>query len=306
MSLALTFLIALALAAGSVAVSAWLINRRRQAIVGRALAGNEVGVVARRSALLAAHRLREPLSVRLLRWFPSFEIKDSRYAEKLTYAGFDDAAAPFLYLSARVILLVTLPTVAMLIFPWTSTEQVLLVGFGWMLVAWIMPRALLARFARRRQDRIRRGLPDALDLLVVCVEAGISIDAAILRVAKELALPFPDLARELVILNRKTNAGITREDALRALWTRTGVEELRILSSSLIQSDKWGTSITKVLRVSAATFRRKRRQYVEKRVAMAPVKMTLPLVTLILPALFIIVMGPAMLQLMSSLRGLAK
>ena len=106
-----------------------------------------------------------------------------------------------------------------------------------------------------------------------------------------------------MIVNRKTNAGITREEALRGLWTRTGVDELRTLSSSLIQSEKWGTSITKVLRVSAHTFRRKRRQTAEKRVALAPVKMTFPLVTLIMPAMFIIILGPAILQLIESLRG---
>jgi tight adherence protein C len=149
-------------------------------------------------------------------------------------------------------------------------------------------------------------LPDALDLLVVCVEAGISLDAAILRVAKELSFTYPDLSRELLVVNRKTNAGVTREEAIRGLWSRTGVEDLRSLSTSLIQTEKWGTSITKVLRVAAVTLRRKRRQHAEKRVALAPVKMTFPLVTMILPALFIIILGPAVLQVISSLAAAAR
>jgi tight adherence protein C len=160
---------------------------------------------------------------------------------------------------------------------------------------------VLERLARVRQERIRHALPDALDLLVVCVEAGISLDAAILRVARELSLTYPDLASELLVVNRKTNAGVTREEAIRGLWSRTGVDDLRSLATSLIQTEKWGTSITKVLRVAAATLRRKRRQHAEKRVALAPVKMTFPLVALILPALFIIILGPAMLQVVSSL-----
>jgi tight adherence protein C len=125
-------------------------------------------------------------------------------------------------------------------------------------------------------------------------------------VAKELAFTYPDLSRELLVVNRKTNAGVTREEAIRGLWSRTGVEDLRSLSTSLIQTEKWGTSITKVLRVAAVTLRRKRRQHAEKRVALAPVKMTFPLVTMILPALFIIILGPAVLQVISSLAAAAR
>jgi tight adherence protein C len=125
-------------------------------------------------------------------------------------------------------------------------------------------------------------------------------------VAKELSFTYPDLSRELLVVNRKTNAGVTREEAIRGLWSRTGVEDLRSLSTSLIQTEKWGTSITKVLRVAAVTLRRKRRQHAEKRVALAPVKMTFPLVTMILPALFIIILGPAVLQVISSLAAAAR
>ena len=95
---------------------------------------------------------------------------------------------------------------------------------------------------------------------MVCVEAGISLDAAILRVAKDLTYVHPELADELLVVSRKTNAGMTREDALRGLWDRTGVDEVRTLVASLVQSEKWGSSSSRVLRVSAETLRRKRRQ----------------------------------------------
>jgi tight adherence protein C len=132
---------------------------------------------------------------------------------------------------------------------------------------------------------------------VVCVEAGTSLDAAILRVAKELRIAHPDLAHELAVVNRLTNAGMQRDQALRGLWQRTGVLDIRALVSSLIQSEKWGTSIATVLRVSAETLRRKRRQDAERRAKMAPLKMTFPLLFFILPALFTVILGPAVVQI---------
>ena len=303
-SLSLLLLAGILLMALATAAYAWVANTRRQALVGRTAAGTD-SARARRSALLTVDGERgEKLSARLLKRFPSLRVEDSKYAEQLVRAGFEGPAAPILYASARIGSLLVLPALALLVLPHESTSTGILIAMAWLIVAWALPRGILARIVRQRQERIRRALPDALDLLVVCVEAGISIDAAILRVAREMVLPYPDLGRELMIVNRKTNAGITRDEALRGLWNRTGVDELRTLSSSLIQSEKWGTSITKVLRVSAHTFRRKRRQTAEKRVALAPVKMTFPLVTMILPALFIAILGPAILQLIESLRGI--
>jgi tight adherence protein C len=143
-------------------------------------------------------------------------------------------------------------------------------------------------------------LPDALDLLVVCVEAGISLDAAILRVAKDLIYVHPDLARELLVLNRKTNAGVTREEALRGLWERTGVEEIRTLVTSLVQSEKWGSSSARVLRIASETLRRKRQHWAEKRAATAPLKMVVPMALLIFPALFVVILGPAVLKIVGA------
>ena len=303
MTLALLFLIALGVTSLGVAAYTFVVDRRRQALVQRAL-GVTDAEVSRRSALLGAARKKERRAS-VLRQIPT-GLENAKYTQRLVFAGYDGPTAPAVFAAARLGTLIIVPTAVGLAMVSAPLSLLLVLVPGAALIAWILPIAVLARLVRARQDRIRHGLPDALDLLVVCVEAGISLDAAILRVAKELSFTYGDLSRELLVVNRKTNAGVTREEAIRGLWSRTGVEDLRTLSTSLIQTEKWGTSITKVLRVAAVTLRRKRRQHAEKRVALAPVKMTFPLVTMILPALFIIILGPAMLQVISSLGAVAR
>jgi tight adherence protein C len=303
MTLALIFLIGLGIVSLGVATYTYVIDRRRQAMLDRAL-GVTNAEASRRSALLRATKKKERRAS-VLKQLPT-GLEHSRYAQKLIYAGYDSATAPAVFAVARLVTLILLPTLVALTLVNAPIALLIVLVPGTALIAWVLPLAVLERLLRTRQDRLRRGLPDALDLLVVCVEAGISLDAAILRVARELSFSYPDLSSELLVVNRKTNAGVTREEAIRGLWSRTGVDDLRTLSTSLIQTEKWGTSITKVLRVAAATLRRKRRQHAEKRVALAPVKMTFPLVTMILPALFIIILGPAVLQVISSLAAAAR
>jgi tight adherence protein C len=236
------------------------------------------------------------LTARLEAWAKNRE-ESEELQHKLIQAGFESASAPAIYFLVRVSSMVLLPLLALLVIP--RTQFMLFVaslGLG-VFLGMIFPVAMLDRLVRLRQDRIKRSVPDALDLLVVCVEAGTSLDAAILRVAKELRLAHPDLAHELAVVNRLTNAGLARDEALRGLWKRTGVLDIRALVSSLIQSEKWGTSIATVLRVAAETLRRKRRQDAEKRAKMAPLKMTFPLLFFILPALFAVILGPAVVQI---------
>jgi tight adherence protein C len=303
MTLALLFLIALGVTSLGVAAYTFVVDRRRQALLQRAL-GVTDAEVSRRSALLGAAKKKERRDS-VLKQLP-VGLENSKFTQKLIFAGYDGPVAPAVFAATRLATLIILPTAIGLVMVSSPLPLLLIMVPGAALIAWILPIAVLERLVRSRQDRIRHGLPDALDLLVVCVEAGISLDAAILRVAKELSFTYGDLSRELLVVNRKTNAGVTREEAIRGLWSRTGVEDLRSLSTSLIQTEKWGTSITKVLRVAAVTLRRKRRQHAEKRVALAPVKMTFPLVTMILPALFIIILGPAVLQVISSLAAAAR
>ena len=303
MTFALLFLIGIGITSLGVAAYTFVIDRRRQALVERALGVTNVEA-SRRSALLRATRKKERRAS-VLKQLPT-GLEHSKYAQKLIYAGYDGGTAPAVFSVARLVTLLILPTAVALALINAPMALLMVLIPGTALIAWVLPIAVLERLSRARQDRIRHGLPDALDLLVVCVEAGISLDAAILRVARELSFSYPDLSSELLVVNRKTNAGVTREEAIRGLYSRTGVDDLRSLSTSLIQTEKWGTSITKVLRVAAATLRRKRRQHAEKRVALAPVKMTFPLVTMILPALFIIILGPAVLQVISSLAAAAR
>ena len=239
-------------------------------------------------------RVRE----RLESWAKQRE-ESEELQHKLIQAGFESPTAPAIYFVARISCMVMLPLVAILIIPRTQfTLFVMTLALG-VFLGMIFPVAMLDRLVRLRQERVKKSVPDALDLLVVCVEAGTSLDAAILRVAKELRLAHPDLAHELAVVNRLTNAGMPRDEALRGLWKRTGVLDIRALVSSLIQSEKWGTSIATVLRVAAETLRRKRRQDAERRAKMAPLKMTFPLLFFILPALFAVILGPAVVQIIN-------
>jgi tight adherence protein C len=303
MTLAILFLIALGVTSLGVAAYTFVIDRRRQALMERALGVTDVEV-SRRSALIRSAKKKERRAS-VLKQLP-VGLEHSKFSQKLLYAGYEGPTAAAVFAAARLATLIIVPTAAALTLASFPVGLLMVLVPGAALISWILPIAVLERLVRTRQDRIRHGLPDALDLLVVCVEAGISLDAAILRVARELSFSYPDLSRELLVVNRKTNAGVTREEAIRGLWSRTGVDDLRALATSLIQTEKWGTSITKVLRVAAATLRRKRRQHAEKRVALAPVKMTFPLVTMILPALFIIILGPALLQLITSLGAVSR
>ena len=218
---------------------------------------------------------------------------DESLGAKLVQAGLDTPVAPAMYFLLRVSSLVVFPVATLLVMPRQNFKLFVLGMVVAAFMGFILPAAMLDRLVRLRQERIRRAVPDALDLLVVCVEAGVSLDAAILRVAKDIRLVHTDLAHELGVVNRLTNAGMPRDQALRGLWQRTGVEDIRTLVSSLIQSEKWGTSIATVLRVAAETLRRKRRQLAEKKAKQAPLKMTFPLLFFILPALFAVIMGPA-------------
>jgi tight adherence protein C len=155
---------------------------------------------------------------------------------------------------------------------------------------------VLARLAGRRQHRIRMSLADALDLLVVSVEAGLGLDQALARVAQELAFAYPDLSSELRLVNLELLAGTARPDALRNLADRTGVDDLRSLVAMLVQTDKFGTSVANSLRVFSETLRTKRRQRAEEAAAKTGVKMVFPLVTCIFPAIWIVTIGPAAIR----------
>ena len=270
---------------------------QRRAVMARA------GAMDEDAPAIALRPVRAKQQSRLREWvldsLPGNPEDDTKSQEKMVQAGYDSPTAPATFFLIRVALFVLIPLLGYFAAPRSSFAIFAFCMGLSVFFAWIIPVGFLDRMVRQRQERIRRSVPDALDLMVVCVEAGISLDAAILRVAREVRLAHADLAHELAVVNRKTNAGIPRDVALRGLWQRTGVEEIRTLVSSMIQSEKWGTSIATVLRVAAETLRRKRRQFAEKKAKQAPLKMTMPLVLFILPALFIVIMGPALVQVMT-------
>ncbi len=226
-----------------------------------------------------------------------FSAPSEKKDNKLAIAGFESAAAPVLFNAFRIVSALVFPLAGLLLAPRNNPLGVLGFVFIGLLIGLAGPQGILDRLVAARQTRIRRAVPDALDLLVVCVEAGVSLDAALLRVSRDMASLHPDLALEMSQVVRRTSAGIPRDKALQGLWTRTGVEELRTLVASMIQCEKLGTSIARVLRINAESLRIRRRQHAEKRAAEAALKMIFPLAVFLLPALMVILVGPAFFEI---------
>ncbi|RPJ61386.1 MAG: type II secretion system F family protein [Acidobacteria bacterium] len=160
----------------------------------------------------------------------------------------------------------------------------------------LIPDAWLRSRTASRKDRLQLALPDALDLMVVCVEAGLGLDQTIVRIGEEIRGAHKDLSDEFRLYNMEVNAGRSRVDALRNLARRTGLEDLRSLVAVLIQTDRFGTSIAHSLRVFSESMRVKRRQRAEERAAKMAVKMTVPMVFFVFPTIFIVVLGPGIIR----------
>lgn len=232
---------------------------------------------------------------RLVKYAAAHWFHDRATRERLLRAGFESDEASVVYAGLRVALLVGLPATTALIELARPVPEIL-IGVAFALAgAWLVPIGVVDAMVRRRQRRIRRAIPDGLDLLLVCVEAGSSVESAIQRVGRDMLVAHPELAGELAVVVRKMRAGVPRADALRGLYTRTGVDGLRLIGTSIIQSERWATSTSKALRVSAEALRRKRKQIAEQRASTASIKMTIPLVTMILPALLVALLGPRLL-----------
>jgi tight adherence protein C len=180
------------------------------------------------------------------------------------------------------------------------TVQIVGVGVG-LLVGYYVPDVVLYRAGADRADQIRRELPDALDLLSISVQAGLAFDAAMSQVAKNTKGP---LAEEFFRVLSEMQIGRSRADAFRALGERAEVEELRAFTTAIVQADAFGIPIAEVLRVQAQEMRIKRRQYAEERAQKVPIKIIFPLVIFIMPAIFVVLIGPAILQIRETLGGI--
>lgn len=220
----------------------------------------------------------------------------SRTRAWLMQAGYKEARHLSIYVSSRLFCaLATLALVATL-FP---KNLLLILGAG--AFGFFLPRFMLKRMMRERQQRIRLALPDALDLTVICVEAGLALDQALMRVGEDLHHAHADLSHEFHLVNLEMRAGKPRAEALRNLVERTGVDDIRSLVGTLIQTDRFGTSIAQALRVHSDSLRTERRQRAEEQAAKTTIKMVIPLVLFVLPSIIFVTLGPAIIQLVRTL-----
>jgi tight adherence protein C len=224
----------------------------------------------------------------------------SETQKRLLHAGYRSSTALATFNLFRLIALVSLPGIWWMATIRTAMLPVyrLLAVCLLLLAGYVLPRLALRRLARRRQHRLRLSLPDALDLLVVCVEAGMGLNQAIVKVSEELQRTHPEISEELMLLNLEIRAGRPRAEALRNLGERTGVDDIISLAAMLIQTDKFGTSVARSLRVHSDALRTERVQRAEEAAAKTTIKLIFPLLFCVFPALLVVILGPAFLNLM--------
>jgi tight adherence protein C len=217
----------------------------------------------------------------------------NRLRRQLVRAGYESPQAMFLYVVAS---LVTPAVLVLLSFTVLGMKRGLLLALFAAAIGYLLPGLVLSRKAEARKKQIANGLPDALDLFIVCVEAGCSLDQAIVKASEELDITYPALTHELRLITIEIRAGKPRLEAFKNFAARTQVDDVRSLVALLVQTDKFGTSIAQALRTHAETSRTKRRQRAEERAAKVGVKLVFPLVFFLFPALYVVILGPAVIQ----------
>ena len=254
---------------------------------------------------------RAPILGRLLGvfgWILPMQVTSETLRWELAQAGYRSLDAPGIYTGMRV-----LCTAGFGIASFMATtalgrpqSELLLLTILGVVIGYMAPTMFLRWKQAKRREEITLALPDALDLMVICVEAGLGLNAAILNVGREVSLNSRGLSEELRMVNHEMRAGIARQEALRNLAFRTGVDEVRALVAVLIQSDRFGTSIAQALRTHALSLRTRRRQRAEEAARKTPVKMVFPLVFCIFPELLVVILAPGMLQLFRALLDMSK
>jgi tight adherence protein C len=221
----------------------------------------------------------------------------SRTRKWLIQAGYREERHLTMYVGSRVAL-AFLGIAAVVVATGFSSIMLMVAvgGFGF-----FVPRFVLKRMIRERQHRIRLALPDALDLTVICVEAGLALDQAMMRVGEDLHHAHAELSDEFHLVNLEMRAGKPRAEALRNLVDRTGVDDIRALVATLVQTDRFGTSVASALRVHSDSLRTERRQRAEEQAAKTTIKMVIPLVVFVLPSIIFVTLGPAVIQLFRTL-----
>lgn len=242
----------------------------------------------------------------------------SKTRNQLMHAGYRREGAVALYYGVRLALATALGALGVFIASLSGLEVDALGGIDFVLapgevligviygaaIGWIAPALVVGRRRRARQKELQLALPDALDLMVICVEAGLGLNQALLRVAQDMHHVSSLMTEELALVNFQIRAGTPRHEALTNLAERTGVSDIAALVTMLIQTDRFGTSVAQSLRVHSETLRMKRRQRAEEAAAKTAIKMLFPLVLFIFPALFVVILGPAIIQITKTLGGL--
>lgn len=248
-----------------------------------------------------AARLADPIG----RLVPPSAADAKKLQKQLMQAGYRSPAAPNVFRVTQLILMVLLPLGLLMVWsflgrPMSGALIPVLLALG---VGFILPRFLLNRMIANRKLRIAWGLADALDLMVITMEAGLGLNAAMLKVCEELKPVHPDISKEFELANLEIRVGRERSEALRNLADRTGVDDLNSLVGMLIQADRFGTSIARAVRVYSDSLRTRRRQRAEQAAQKAAFKLLLPLGALLFPTMFIIILGPALLNISDMLGG---
>ena len=283
----------------------WLLYKPQSAATERLkrLGGRAVSTGAVAAATLEkdhqsselAERIAEPLN----RLIPPSAAEVKKLQKQLMQAGFRSPSAPIMYRAIQLLSLGGFPAAVafgciVLARPLNSAVLFILFAF---VIGFFLPRFVLRRMILKRQRLVRWGLADALDLMVISIEAGLGLNAAMMKVGSELKEVHPDICDEFELANLEIRVGRDRDEALRNLAERTGVDDLRSLVAMLIQTDKFGTSIAKAIRAFSDSLRTKRRQRAEQAAQKAAVKLLFPLACFLFPTLFIALLGPAALQL---------
>lgn len=254
---------------------------------------------AARSAMLSAARTIAQVAEPQGGW------EKSPIRKRLVHAGFLSESGPVVFFATKIVLGALFCIVGFIVLQFGSSNKPFtnIAAMAMVLgaVGYLLPDFVVSKLAQHRQRSIRRTLPDAADFLVVCVEAGTGLDAAFMRVSEEIKRHSPALAQEMQWVTLEVRAGRDRESALRNLAERTGVDEVLSLANMLTQADRFGTSTADALRVYADTLRTKRRQQAEEIAAKIPVKLLIPMIFCIFPALLVVVAGPAFMAIARNL-----
>ncbi len=281
----------------------WLMFRPASAATERLKQmGDADGLVAAPAEESQVGALAERMAAPLHKLAPPSAAEAKKLQKQLMHAGYRSANAPVVFRGLQFASLAGFP--AFVALGCAVVGRPLDSALTWILAAFIfgffLPRYVLRRMINNRQLRLRWGLADALDLMVVSIEAGLGLNAALVRVGDELKTVHPDICEEFELTNLEIRVGRERDEALRNLAERTGVDDLRSLTAMLIQADRFGTSISRAVRVYADSLRTKRRQRAEQAAQKAAVKLLLPLACFLFPTLFIVILGPAGINLMDT------